>query len=528
MGCALEGRDTGVEANGVVAHIGPMNRLAIVGAVLLIAVVACADGPLFRMHRATGLPHRTSTFGGTLADLDGDGRRDLIMSLHGDEDAAFYRNHGDLTFSALELASRPTGLRDHHGTAACDDDGDGIWDLFLTAGADRGRGGSSKQLWRHDGHLGFTSPCGCEHLLVDPDGRGRGALWLQLSPAELPSLLLLNFWSPPRLFGREEGRWVDRTGWLRALPAGVAPEVGDSWIVGVTADLDGDRAPDLVSMGVGWGVWRNVEGRLELVTETGVPADGPQVADAAAGDVDGDGDHDLVLVLQGGQVHVLLNESSPGTIRFTGPVVANQPLSIHEPVSCALADLDNDGHLDLAVARRSSDSIAKPVLMRGTGDGTFLPVSSPRAGLAGVASRAMAIWAEDLDLDGDLDLLAINGEELEKHQEGAVVIYENLTTLRGLTLELVPVADGPPHALGAEVALEAGDVRQVRQVRSVANPWNSTVAPVHFGVDDELGPLTVTVTWPSGRRQTQVVPFSGVDYRLTEGRDELVPLPLRP
>jgi hypothetical protein len=488
---------------------------------LLVAGPGRGDEPMFRTVVGSGLPSRTATFGGTLADLDGDGLRDLVFSRHGDEDVAFYRNEGGLRFSALELASRPTGLRDHHGTAACDDDGDGDWDFFLSAGADRGQGRSCKQLWRHDGELGFTSIGDGEHLVADPLGRGRGALWLQLAPTEPPSLLLLNYHSPPRLFGRDRGQWIDRSGWLRDFPDGVSPQMGDSWVLGVTADFDGDGAPDLVTMGMQWGVWRNVGGELELAPGTGLDAEGPQAADAAAGDLDGDGDLDLVLVRADGSLDVLRNESSPGEIRFGGPLPDDPAHRIYGPVSCALADLDNDGRLDLAVARRSGDSIAPPVVLLGNGDATFRPVAPARTGLAGVPSRAMAIWAEDLDLDGDLELLAFNGEEVERHPEGAVVIYENRAFHPGVILELVPAEGGPPHALGAEVALEANGIRQVRQVRSVANPWNSTVAPLHFGVGDDPGPWTVTVTWPSGRRQTQVVPAFGTAFRLVEGQAEL-------
>ncbi len=489
---------------------------------LVLLLAAAAHGgeqpgtPLFCVVENSGLPERGATFGGTWADLDGDGLPDLVLSRHGNDDVEFFRNAGDLTFAALELAARPVGLLDHHGTAACDDDGDGVWDLYLTSGADRGAGRSCKQLWRHDGELGFSVAGGCEHLLADPAGRGRGALWLQLSPTELPSLLLLNFDSPPRLFGREGGEWADRS-----VRLGEFPDTA-SWIVAVTADLDGDRAPDLMTMGDDRRVWRNVGGGLEPSTDTGLSAVGPPVAAAAAGDLDGDGDPDLVLVLAGGVLQVMMNESTEGVIRFAGPVPQTLP-RLGEPVSCALADLDNDGHLDLAVARRGrSNADRAPLVFLGAGDGTFQLPTGP-TGLAGVPSRAMAIWAVDIDLDGDLDLVALNGQEVERDREGAVVVYENIGRRRGVTLELTPAEDGPPHALGATIALASGGVRQSRQVRSVANPWNSTVPALHFGVGDDPGPWTVTVIWPSGRRQIQQLSPSSGAYRLIEGVDEPAP-----
>ena len=334
--------------------------------------------------------------------------------------------------------------------------------------------------------------------------------------------MLLNFDSPPRLFGRADGQWSDWGDRLRVPAAdSLATRVFQSCLVAVTADFDSDGQADLMTAGVERHIWHNLDGWLDLTIGTGLAATGPPVADAAAGDLDRDGDLDLVLLLAAGGVHVLRNESVPDRIRFSRPLPQSPSLRVRKSVSCALADLDNDGNLDLAVAQRDPKAGGRlPLFLLGAGDGTFHAPTNP-TGFAAVRSLAMALWAVDCDLDGDLDLVVLNGFDVG-HRPGAVVVYENLASHRGLTVVLAPVLAVPPHALGAVVTLEAGGATQRRQVRCIANPWNATVPALHFGVGEDPGPYPVTVTWPSGHRQVLELPAPGAAYRIVEGRDEPV------
>ncbi len=72
------------------------------------------------------------------------------------------------------------------------------------------------------------------------------------------------------------------------------------------------------------------------------------------------------------------------------------------PKSVALADVDGDGALDLAVANQGSNTVS---VLRGNGDGTFLPKQDVAAG-AGPAYLAVA----DIDRDGKLDLATANSD----------------------------------------------------------------------------------------------------------------------
>lgn len=471
------------------------------------AAVARAADWEFRLVADSGLPVAGKTYGGTWADLDGDGHWDLVLSRHADGVVDFYLGRGDLRFTGPAAVALPPGLFDHHATAACDFDADGDWDFFLTVGADHGQGRSCKQFWRNEGALALVGLAGCDDLLADPAGRGRGALWLRLDAAPRPQLLLLNYLSPPRLFGQvADGTWRDLADRLGAAD-------GAWWSVAVAEDFDGDGALDLFAAGSERRFLHNQGGRLVPIDAELLAVAGPDVSAAAAGDIDGDGDPDLLLGLRGGALVLLLNESEPGRIHFGGRRGYPDLPLVAEPVSVALVDLDNDGRLDLAVAERRQDrTLCAPLLARGRGDGTFAAVAAQQAGLAAARSRAMGLWAIDLDGDGDLDLVTINGEDASLRD--AVLVYENLADTPGVTVELIARSGAAPHGLGARIGLRDARGERPQTVRCVAGPWNASTLPLHFGLGGAAGPGELVVAWPDGRTETLPLPPGGGALRL--------------
>ncbi len=189
-------------------------------------------------------------------------------------------------------------------------------------------------------------------------------------------------------------------------------------------DLNADSLPDIVlgttyqsqsQLFVGTGV-----GTFELATER-LPQGPLSVGDLEVGDVDADGDLDIVLAdwgvgspmdNSGGQVQLWLND---GTGTFTDVSAAAMPATLVRFCwELDLVDVDNDWDLDLAVSSKRSET---SFLYENDGTGAFKDVTDERLPHF---TNNYEFEAMDLDADGFLDLVTINdgpdiGRGLQEH-----------------------------------------------------------------------------------------------------------------
>ncbi|MGD9546495.1 MAG: CRTAC1 family protein [Candidatus Krumholzibacteriia bacterium] len=500
------------------------------GLILLFLGAGAAAGAddgvsLLRAVADSGLPSTGKGYGATWADLDRDGRLDLLISLHG-RGVGAWLNRGGLRFDRADTCGLlPCFAKDNHGTAACDFDADGDPELYISVGAERGMGLGFNELWDRNAEGVFRDVLAPYHPLRDSRGRGRGAVWTRLDDDAYPELVVLGFRTPPRLFHFTGTDWKE---WSDAIDAnrkdrreGLNVEAFLWRTVAACGDLDGDGREDLYLGGAASTVFRNTGagGYEEIREASGLPFGPAHLAEAVLGDVDGDGDPDLVTVqADPATVTVWLNESAPGRIRFVQGQAFAPPLP-PGPDSAVLADLDNDGILDLYVTGQESLEVNAPNLVaQGLGDGGFLDATALWGGRAEVPALPCGAWAVDLDQDGDLDLVALGGREDHPDREGLAVLLENTSDAGGFTLELRDRA-GSCSPLGARVRLIEGGPIQSRALRSTVSHWNAAVLPLHFGTGGAAGPFRLEVRWPSGDIQQAEIPSPGRAYAWREGSE---------
>jgi hypothetical protein len=154
------------------------------------------------------------------------------------------------------------------------------------------------------------------------------------------------------------------------------------------------------------------QGRFTEVTATHLPALPLSVGDLEPGDVDGDGDLDLMLAdwgaghnmtNDGGRTRLWLND---GAGRFTDATAAQMPdLRVRFSWDLELADVDNDADLDALISCKRCPGSH---LFRNDGSGTF--TDDGRA--LPQYTNNYEFEAMDLDGDGWLDLVTMNDGEI--------------------------------------------------------------------------------------------------------------------
>src|SRR4030095_11115312 len=117
------------------------------------------------------------------------------------------------------------------------------------------------------------------------------------------------------------------------------------------------------------------------------------------GDVDGDGDLDLVVGNAYLQSRLYLND---GIGTYTDAPASRMPVGSYNTSSLALGDVDRDGDLDLVVGNAYQQSL----LYLNNGTGTFTDATASRMPVGSYETRSLALG--DVDGDGDLDLVVGN------------------------------------------------------------------------------------------------------------------------
>lgn len=208
-------------------------------------------------------------------------------------------------------------------------------------------------------------------------------------------------------------------------------------------DIDGDGDLDLIAGGgrsiVSSGLAEVTVYRNDVSTFVQIQAFSDMMRGSVVlGDLDNDGDLDLVLSgdSAGPKLKVYRNDGGPAPF-----VLVQEPLGAGSGLlesSLALGDYDGDGRLDLA-ALGDDSGVDRFLLFRNTGSTSpFVLVQQLLGAGQGLTEGSVAF--ADFDQDGDLDLAAVGG--------GRFVVFKNSGGLSPFSLTQEPMGTGLGVAAG--------------------------------------------------------------------------------
>jgi hypothetical protein len=483
--------------------------------------------------------------GVALFDADNDGDLDVFLvqsrdfGAPGGADAAlhsrFFRNDmrvasdGSRTLRFTDAtASSHLGLSLYGmGVAAGDFDNDGCVDLLVTSL-------DGNRLMRNDCRGVFTDVSAASGVrdggwtvsaaFVDFDRDG----WLDLFVGHYLNWdVSLNtpcygasgrrVYCAPQVYRAQQSRLYrnNRDGTFRdvTVAAGLAAQFGPALGVS-TADFDGDGWVDIYVANDREEnqLWINRhDGTFTnrgLISGAGLGSNGQAKSGMGvdAGDVDDDGDEDIIVTNLTGEGHELY--VNDGTATFVSAAatsgIGHRSLP-YTGFGAGWFDVDNDGWLDLLTVNGTvqipdsagTDGATASLgqakqLFRNLGDGRFEDVTQTGGSLLLQRDAGRGLAFGDIDNDGDTDVVVANNG-------GPAQLLLNAVGQRQHWVGLRLLSKRGTDALGARVAVTQGTGRtRWRRARADGSYASANDSRVLVGLANGTGEVRVRVVWPAG------------------------------
>ncbi len=507
--------------------------------------------------------HNTGAYGGKLLpetmgsgcaflDYDGDGWQDILLlngmdwpgHVHQRTTLKLYKNNRNGTFTDV---TRQSGLDVEMygmGVAVGDYDNDGWPDILITCVG-------QNHLFHNTGHGHFVDVTR-EAGLAGRRSFSTSALWFDYNRDGLLDLFVCNYvqWSPEH---------------------------------DVFCSLDGEHksycTPEAYHGETCWLFRNRGNGTFEDVTATsGIFDSSSKSLGVAMLDYDGDGWPDL-LVANDTQPNKLYQNQRNGTFKDIATdvgIALSTDGKARAGMGIDAADFDNSGHPGVAITNFDNEMMG---LYRLTGKDFNDVATQSGVGLPSKSKLGFGCVFVDMNLDGELDLVAVNGhiddtvrnirnvgyaqspqlflnERDDQFREVGAEVGGGFSTPkvgRGLAHGdfdrdgdndlLMTTSHGPAYlyradetsgnqsirlrligtksnrdGIGASVRLTTGGVTQSRLVKGGSSYLSQSELPLTFGLGKQSRAETVVIDWPSGRTEEYKNLASGRAYECIESK----------
>jgi hypothetical protein len=411
-----------------------------------------------------------------VGDYNHDGWPDVYLNDFGP--GSLHRNNGDGTFTDVTLEAG-VARNDLVGAGACflDADCDGLLDLYVGNYIELDLASHVPRM--NDGYPSYPSP---------------------KEYAPVPDTLFRN---------QGDGTFADIS-----RDSGIGRHAGRSMGM-VCADFDDDNDTDVFVLNdVQESFFFRNDGRgqfEEIGLQVGVAVSG--VGEPMAnmgvdsGDYDNDGDLDFYSTNYQTQWPMLLENLGHGVFEDVTRI-ANAGQGCYPNVNwgCGLVDFDNDGYRDIFVGNgHIEDNIdqrdattsyrCRNTVLRNTGSRTFEDVSGASGVSALTPHSARGVAFDDLDNDGDIDVVVLNSREPSTILQNMRQQQDRENHWFQLRLRGTKTNRG---GVGARVQLTAGKlvlVDEVHSGRGYQSHWGSRL---HFGLGRHSRVDRIEVRWIGG------------------------------